>query len=1676
MIFGANKKNGFFRRAALGILTLVLSGLAIIPAYAANLPPNFVVETYASGMDRPLEMSWSTDGKLYVAEKRGKIWVIENGVRLAAPFIDIGVEVNGHADRGSLGMTLHPEFPITPWVYFLHTYDPPETIGGSGSLGHNGGGQRVARMIRVTADAATNYNTAVPGSKVVLLGTNSTWANIGDPSAEQDDLTAPWSCGNDGAYVQDCIPNDGISHAVGTLAFGTDGMLYVSIGDAGTWTTVDARATRPIRLDSLAGKILRIDPVTGEGLSSNPYWDGNPDSNRSKVWQLGFRNPYRFAIDPLTGEVWSGDVGWTRWEELNHAPPSIPGANFGWPCYEGGSSVSLQQGGYSALAACQDFYANGNPVAAPYAYSHVSGIGGAIIVGDFYDHTAWPAEYRGALFFGDYSFDEINYAHVDGNTVDVHTFATDIFSVDISVGPDGNLYLAKLAAGTIERIVFGGPTIPPITGFSASYAAGTPATGWSYWWNATSSLGDPAGYQPLLWDGSTVYDSDGIIGLPDASAMANGRIGAALMHPGKGVDDGQTTDRFAIAEHSVADGGYYSITNSLITHTGCASSDGVEVSILADNVVVFTDEVGRGETDSFDYDLDYLEAGAKIAVALGPSGNDVCDDSTIDWDITFVAGAPPVGSPPTATITTPTILDIWAVHDPVNYTGVATDPDDGPLTGAALSWEVILHHNTHEHVDYYNAIGPSGSFPFPDHGDNTFAELCLTATDSDGRTDTDCVVVVPQTVTYTFDTIPSGLELVYTAEIYTTPFTITDLPVGSVRLISAPALQGQFQFDNWSIGGGATQQLTIGNAPGSLVASYTDLGGIPQNTSVRVSAGNDDAEEAANGAVDLTSSDLELVDALSNQLVGIRFAELALDPDVQIVDAYIQFTTDEVTTGLTSLQIRGDATENAPTFTTGVNNISSRPLTAASVPWVPSAWGVVGAATDFQRTPSLAAIVSEIIHGGSWTNGDALAFVISGSGVRTAESFNGVPGSAPLLYVSYLEGGGGSNEVPMVQISAPINGASFEQGAAVSFAGTAMDTEDGNLLASLDWVSNVDGFLGTGSPLVTSTLSVGSHTVEARSLDSGGLTGTDSININIDPPTGLQSIDVRVLAGTDDAEEAPDGSVSTSSSDLELVDTQVVGLRFEGVTVEPGTTVSEAYIQFTVDEATSGVISLAIQGEMDADAETFSDIPFDVSARPRTAASVAWAPAAWNIVGEAGALQRTPNIASVINEVISGDAWSNGNALAIVITGSGKRVAEAFNGVPGAAPQLQISFATPSGNNAPIVQVAAPLDDAIFNQGDAIAFTGSAADIQQGDLSSSIEWISDIDGSLGTGAVLNVNDLSIGSHSISARVTDSGGLIGSTGLTVGVIALGGTRTQEYRATASDDDAEELADGTVKLTSYDLEMFDYAAGSPHRAVGLRFDGLAIPAGAQISNAWIQFWAQQDSTVATAITIEGHKVTDAPVFGATLNNITSRPRTTVSIPWAPPAWNWPDGGPAQQTPDISAILQELVDQGGWVQGNAVALILTGYGERISDSVDNPTGKWPLLHVEFTLVPAPPALIPIDVLPGDSANVVYPNQTGKLPVAVLSSPDFDAAQVDPESLRFGSAAATIAEAVTVSDIDGQHGIDMVAQFRVQDSGIFCDDTEVTLTGSTLAGDPFSGTDTIDASDCEDGGCHTY
>jgi hypothetical protein len=118
----------------------------------------------------------------------------------------------------------------------------------------------------------------------------------------------------------------------------------------------------------------------------------------------------------------------------------------------------------------------------------------------------------------------------------------------------------------------------------------------------------------------------------------------------------------------------------------------------------------------------------------------------------------------------------------------------------------------------------------------------------------------------------------------------------------------------------------------------------------------------------------------------------------------------------------------------------------------------------------------------------------------------------------------------------------------------------------------------------------------------------------------------------------------------------------------------------------------------------------------------------------------------------------------------------------------------------------------------------------------------------------------------------------------------------------------------------------------------------------------------------------------------------------------------------------------------------------------------------------------VVVIDVLPGDPANQVFPNKAGKLPVAIMSSAEFNAAQVDPDTLQFASAEASPVGGPVIADIDGKFGNDTEVRFKIQESGIFCNDTEVTLSGETYAGDAFAGSDSIDASDCESGGCHPY
>ena len=182
-----------------------------------------------------------------------------------------------------------------------------------------------------------------------------------------------------------------------------------------------------------------------------------------------------------------------------------------------------------------------------------------------------------------------------------------------------------------------------------------------------------------------------------------------------------------------------------------------------------------------------------------------------------------------------------------------------------------------------------------------------------------------------------------------------------------------------------------------------------------------------------------------------------------------------------------------------------------------------------------------------------------------------------------------------------------------------------------------------------------------------------------DDPGGPVTVWVPVATPSDDAEERPTGQVLRNSSDLEMVVDgvkQVVGIRFASVDVPAGVTIDEAYIQFTTDEATSGTTDLTIEGQLDPNPGTFTTTPFSISTRTRTFADVSWSPGPWTTVGAAGVGQQTEDLKTIVDELIGQGGWASGQSMVFIIEGdpTGKRVAEAYDGAPGAAAVLHITY------------------------------------------------------------------------------------------------------------------------------------------------------------------------------------------------------------------------------------------------------------------------------------------------------------------------------------------------------------------------------------------------------------------
>ena len=873
------------------LLALMIAALSAMSASTANLPAGFFEETVVQFLFFPTDMAFTPDGqRIYVAEKQGTVRMVENGALLPQTFVDLRTEVNDHWDRGLISIAIHPDFPQQPFVYLAYTYDPPETLTSGGHAAPDQGGHRVSRVVRLTADAANDWLTAVPGSQVVIAGSGGTWSAIGDPFSLQNNLNAGWTCYENGTPfgtpLPDCIPSDGQSHSIGGLAFGPDGALYVGTGDAASFGAVDERALRSLELDSMTGKLFRLDPLTGQGLPGNPFFDGDPSSNRSKVWSLGLRNPFRFFVH-TTGEAFIGDVGWASWEEINHEQAG-GGSDFGWPCFEGGSGTNVRQSGYENLPGCQAYYALEEATPALLAWFRL-GSGGAAVAHTYYDGGRYPAPFEDGVFYGDYARRTLGFLPLDGTgapipdppgTEPVHVdFATAMPShVDLEQGPDGLAYYLSIATGELRRIgysvgngldyrYFHGEwsvlpdfeALSPVKtgrvsnfgleerlrednyGFVFEGCVQVPFTGsWRFFTRSDDG-------SRLYLDGSLLVDSDGlhapveqsgtrslVAGIHDLRVEffeAQGSAALEVGWQGPGVSE-QLIPSSALVPCEQGN------RPPVLEDPGNQQSTlGLPLTL---DITAFDPESQSldFETTGLPPGLSFETANQRIvgspsslgtfSVTLSASDGELSSSVQFDWIIT-------ANQAPVANILSPSAAARFAIGETVAFSGEGLDPEQGALPGSALFWTLTVFHLDHTHPGFEQS-GTSGSFEYFDHEDDTFFRLCLTATDEGGLSDMDCVDVRPAEVAYTFLTNPPGRMLSYSGTLRQTPFVVSP-PAGSQRTLSAPLQQAGATFESWSVGGPRSQLLSVGSSDLEITATYDDAEDDPLHLRITSSGG-----------------------------------------------------------------------------------------------------------------------------------------------------------------------------------------------------------------------------------------------------------------------------------------------------------------------------------------------------------------------------------------------------------------------------------------------------------------------------------------------------------------------------------------------------------------------------------------------------------------------------------------------------------------------------------------------------------------------------------------------------------------------------------------------------------------------------------------------------------------------
>ncbi len=375
------------------------------PATSSPTPPpsptprplqGLAFEVIADGFDQPTDVrARPDDGSLFVAEQTGVIRRIVAGADEHPAMLDIRDVVNSFSiEQGLLGFAFHPDYPTDPRVFLYH------------SLANNDN-------VLVWYATAGDPDVLVPATRTELL-------------------------------VVDKEP-DRLRHNGGTVLFGPDGLLYLSVGDGELGV---ANAQNPT---TLLGSVLRIDVDAGDPYAippDNPFADGGRGpagiDGRPEVWWYGLRNPWRIALDAETGLAYVADVGQERAEEISVVALSEPGLNFGWPAREG-------------LAAFLNVPLAGDPVDPVLEIVHDEEDRGCSVTGgEVYRGAAIP-ELDGHYFYADWCHGWIrSFSYSGGEAVDRQDWSGDLDTGTVSSfgrDPDGELLVLGWHAGTLSRII-----------------------------------------------------------------------------------------------------------------------------------------------------------------------------------------------------------------------------------------------------------------------------------------------------------------------------------------------------------------------------------------------------------------------------------------------------------------------------------------------------------------------------------------------------------------------------------------------------------------------------------------------------------------------------------------------------------------------------------------------------------------------------------------------------------------------------------------------------------------------------------------------------------------------------------------------------------------------------------------------------------------------------------------------------------------------------------------------------------------------------------------------------------------------------------------------------------------------------------------------------------------------